>query len=105
MKRLAAFATLALGGMSFAFAQVEKVWVARYNGPGINGRNYDDPRAMIVEADGSVLVTGRSEGTNSFGFYEFATVKYDANGTQLWVARYSDPAQYDFTPRAMAVDS
>ena len=48
-----------------AFAQVEQVWVARYNGPGINGRNYDDPRAMIVEADGSVLVTGRSEGTNS----------------------------------------
>jgi len=74
------------------------VWVARYNGPG-NG--YDEARAIAIDNNGNVYVTGRSYGEGT-SYYDYATIKYNANGQELWVARYG--AGYD-EATAIAVDN
>ena len=62
------------------------LWVARYSGP-VN--DYAGASAMVLDADGNVYVTGSSLGVGTS--YDYATIKYDTNGNQLWVARYSGP--------------
>jgi uncharacterized delta-60 repeat protein len=75
-------------------------WVARYNGPG----NYDDyAKAMVVDDSGNVYVTGHSYGSSSH--YDYATMKYDSDGIEQWVARYNGPGNYHDTPKAIAVDT
>ncbi len=60
-----------------------ELWTAGYNGPG-NG--YDYAAAMAVDASGNVYVTGASEGSGTD--YDYATIKYDTNGNELWVINY-----------------
>jgi len=69
--------------------------VARYNGP---GNNVDGADALAVDGEGNVYVTGNSRGNQ--GHDDYATIKYDTNGNQLWVARYDDGS-----PTALVVDS
>lgn len=75
-------------------------WVARYNGPG-NGN--DVVYAMTLDASGNIYVTGESEGGVSRR--DYATIKYDRNGRELWVARYDGPGNYHDSARAVAVDA
>jgi uncharacterized delta-60 repeat protein len=79
-----------------------QLWVARYNGPESNS---DRATALAVDNSGNVYVTGHSD--NGYPDYvnDYATVKYDTNGNQLWVARYNGPANADDFPYALAVDS
>lgn len=50
--------------------------------------------ALALDSTGSLYVIGASGGEN--GFPDFATIKYDSNGNQLWVARYDGPTSgYD----------
>lgn len=80
-------------------ANGNELWVSRYNGLG----NDDDiPVAMTVDQNGSVYVTGHSQGSGTGR--DFATVKYDTNGNQLWVARYNGPGNGNEHPYAIAVD-
>jgi hypothetical protein len=66
-------------------------WVQRYNGPKDSS---DFATALVVDGPGNVYVTGYSMGAGTF--YDFATVKYNINGVQLWVQRYNGPANdYD----------
>ncbi len=65
-----------------------QVWVTRYNNPPTNGNDYGSDIAL--DAAGNVYVTGYSAGTGTGD--DFATVKYDASGNQLWVARYNNPS-------------
>ena len=63
-----------------------ELWVARYNGPG----NGDDlASALAVDAMGNVYVTGYSSGSVDPSSLNYATIKYDFNGNELWVARYN----------------
>ena len=58
-------------------------WVRRYDGPTTTfASDYDRPAALTLDANGNVFVTGNSSD-------DFATVKYDPQGTELWVRRYS----------------
>jgi uncharacterized delta-60 repeat protein len=76
-----------------------QLWVALYNGPG-NGP--DMARALKIDDSGNVYVTGYSSG-NETG-YDYATIKYDPNGNQLWVKRYNGPGNGDDQPYAHALE-
>jgi hypothetical protein len=78
-----------------------ELWVARYNGPG-NGSH--SATAIAVDSTGNVYVTGISWGGTATQF-DYATIKYDATGTELWVARYNGPASGNDGATAIAVDS
>ena len=43
---------------------------------------------MTVDSEANVYVTGASQGTGSV---DFATIKYDMSGNEMWVARYDGP--------------
>jgi hypothetical protein len=77
-----------------------QLWAVHYVGPG-NG-TYDVAAALAVDGQGAAFVTGRSLG--STGVYDYATVKYDPNGNQVWVARYDGPAHANDHATALAVD-
>src|SRR5262249_24896320 len=76
-------------------------WVARYNGPG-NG--VDRAEALAVDAAGNVYVTGWSWGGFGTGF-DYATIKYDADGNERWVTRYNGPVNGDDSAKALAADA
>ena len=67
-----------------------QLWMARYSGGGCEycsngGVNYATAIALSVE--GNVYVTGTGSSALD-GMAEYATIKYDTNGNQLWVATY-----------------
>ena len=76
-----------------------ELWVARYNG---TGWGMDWAEALAVDDSGNVYVTGLSTGSTTG--IDFATVKYDPDGSELWVARYSGPGYENDVPLALAVD-
>ena len=57
-------------------------WSRTYNGA---ANSYDEPKAIAVDAAGNIHVTGSSRGARDA---DFATVKYDPDGQELWTARY-----------------
>ncbi|MFQ6103254.1 MAG: SBBP repeat-containing protein [Candidatus Glassbacteria bacterium] len=59
------------------------LWLAEYNGP---GNSEDRPRAISLDERENVYLTGES--LDSITDFDFATIKYDKDGNQLWVARY-----------------
>jgi hypothetical protein len=75
-------------------------WVARYAGPG-NGE--DNPHGLGVDPSGNVYVTGSSVGDDHL--YHIGTVKYASDGTQLWVQRYTGPANGNDYSRELALDT
>jgi hypothetical protein len=74
------------------------IWVARYNGPG-NGSDYAG--AIGVDSFGNVYITGESTGVNAS--LDYATIKYDSAGNQIWVARYDGPSSGDDVAVALAI--
>ncbi|MCX6639374.1 MAG: SBBP repeat-containing protein [bacterium] len=64
-----------------------QLWVARYNGP---GNLNDEASSLALDNHGNVYVTGKSTGGLPYPSYDYATIKYDASGNQLWVARGDD---------------
>jgi uncharacterized delta-60 repeat protein len=80
-----------------------RLWVRHYNGPG-DGR--DEPKAIALDAQGNVYVTGFSEGAGTGS--DYATIKYSPDGKRLWVSRYTghNTGWYGWdSPYAMAVDA
>jgi hypothetical protein len=68
-----------------------QLWVARYDGP---AGGVDDARTVATDDLGNVYVSGGSTGAGTG--YDFATIKYDSQGAQQWVARYNGPGNgYD----------
>jgi hypothetical protein len=68
------------------------------------GQDNDEAFAIAVDDFGNVYVTGSS---SSFGTHaDYLTIKYDTNGTELWVARYDGPGVIDDDiPHDIAVDT
>ncbi|AEV97746.1 hypothetical protein Niako_1375 [Niastella koreensis GR20-10] len=76
-------------------------WVARYNGP---GNSTDDAMALAVDASLNVYVTGYSAAGPDETNFDYATVKYNKNGQQVWVRRYNGPANVHDQATALALD-
>ncbi|HYC29063.1 MAG TPA: SBBP repeat-containing protein, partial [Chitinophagaceae bacterium] len=74
-------------------------WVQRYNASSGN----DEAKAIALDASGNVYVTGHSPATSS-GNYDCATIKYDNNGTLLWLQRYAGSAGVNDEGNDIAVD-
>ena len=64
----------------------DTAWVRRYNGP---ESNHDCATAMTIDYLGNVYVTGQSY--SSVTGWDYATIKYDSSGNQLWVQKYNGP--------------
>jgi hypothetical protein len=77
----------------------DTAWVRRYNGPG-NG--LDQPTAIAVDLFGKTYVTGYSEAGDAY--QDYATVRYDETGNQIWVIRYDGPANSTDRSNAIVVD-
>ncbi len=77
-----------------------QLWTARYNATG-NGN--DIPLALAQDGFGNIYVTGQSQGVGTK--YDYATVKYDANGNQLWFARYNGTWNGDDYAQALSTDN
>jgi len=75
------------------------VWVRRYSGP---GKGWDWAFAIDLDASGNVYVTGYI--LDSSG-NDYATVKYDSLGNELWARRYNGPANRTDEASSMVVDS
>jgi hypothetical protein len=92
-------------GTSYDYATIKydsagnELWEKRYNGPG-NG--IDWAFAIAVDGSGNVYVTGGSGGSGTSD--DYATIKYDPDGNELWVTRYNSPANFGDYARAIAVD-
>jgi|GEM_PF-2427469 len=61
----------------------QQIWVSRYDHGGI-----DFATSLWVDPMGNVLVTGISSSSGSS--YDYATIKYDNSGNQVWVSRYDN---------------
>ena len=81
------------------YSQVVEEWVSRYNGLG-NGS--DTPRTIAVDDSSNVYVSGDSYGIGSN--FDYAAVKYNSEGNELWVARYNGPGNHEDRPFSMTID-
>jgi uncharacterized delta-60 repeat protein len=78
----------------------EEEWVARYDGP---GNSYDESNDLAIDIDGNVHVTGSSYGSGTAS--DYATIKYDSSGVEVWVVRYDGPADSSDQANALVLDA
>lgn len=86
-------------------AQPAQDWRAVYDGP---YHGFDDVPRLAVDGQGFVYVTGMSTGApnqDRYGDFDYATIKYDPLGNQVWVRRFAGPAGYKDEPQAILADA
>jgi hypothetical protein len=76
-----------------------ELWTERYNGP---ASAEDVARSVQIDSFGNIYASGWSRGDGVR--YDFATIKYDADGNQLWTVRYDGPASGHDKVYAIDVD-
>lgn len=65
----------------------------------------DKATALAIDSQNNPVITGVSQGFLIIVTpYDYATVKYDQNGNQLWVSRYNGPGNGEDKPSGIAVD-
>lgn len=77
-----------------------ELWRKFYNG---SAETIDYINAIVIDESQNIYVTGQSTGITS-GF-DYATIKYDNDGNQLWVARYNGSGNGEDRANAVAVDN
>jgi hypothetical protein len=78
------------------------VWAKDWNGPASD----DDIRTgLAVDPLGNVAVTGRTTIFGNDFKDDYATVKYDSSGNELWSVIYNGPADYDDEANAVVMDA
>lgn len=97
--------TLGLGGsddyLAIAYdTDGNELWASTYDGP---GQGHDQVEDAVLGANASFFVTGWSPGSGGTG-YDYATVKYEADGTEEWITRYDGLVSGDDYALAIALD-
>lgn len=93
------------GGGNFDYATIkynsngDTIWVRRYDGP---GNSYDQATSILTDLSGNVYVTGYS--ADSVTYYDYATIKYNSDGNQQWVARYNGTGNLSDYAYSIALD-
>jgi hypothetical protein len=82
-----------------------QLWVNRYHAPDITGSGSYGSSANALEIDnkGNVYVTGT--GWNDYCNNDYTTIKYNANGKQVWIARYNGTGSGKRSASALFVDN
>ena len=75
-------------------------WVARYNSA---ANDADYAHYIAVDGSGNVIVTGNSEGSGTGR--DYATVKYNPVGVELWAVRYNGSGNSTDYGEALTLDS
>ncbi|HEY0029562.1 MAG TPA: SBBP repeat-containing protein, partial [Bacteroidia bacterium] len=75
-------------------------WATKYNSP---DANYDEARAITVDASGNVYVTGYTQ-TLVLTNFDYGTVKYNSSGVQQWGMRYNGTGDDYDRANAIALD-
>ncbi|HQY51825.1 MAG TPA: SBBP repeat-containing protein [Ignavibacteria bacterium] len=75
-------------------------WVNRYSGP---SGNADQAYSIVLDASRNVYVTGNSHQGGSTN-QDFTTIKYNSNGTQLWI-KINDYGAADFAKKVILDNS
>lgn len=78
----------------------ELEWSRRFAGP---VEAVDTPSGIALGPEGSVYVTGESDTTMTGE--DYLTIKYDAEGNELWVQRFGAVGNDQESPVAIVVDS
>jgi uncharacterized delta-60 repeat protein len=78
----------------------EEEWVARYDGP---GKYMNDANAMTLDKHGNIYITGASYSKSTY--FDYATIKYNIYGEQVWVVRYNDSSNYRDEALAIVTDN
>lgn len=73
-------------------------WIMHYDG----SKGWDFGSALAVDKNQNVHVTGSSEGLNTGS--DCATIKYNSNGVEQWVARYNGASTFHDWAYDIAVD-
>jgi uncharacterized delta-60 repeat protein len=76
------------------------LWVATYNG---TGNSSDYVNGLVVDAAGNAYVTGASWGWPTTE--DYVTIKYTANGSLAWLARWDGGTMTDDWGQAVALDA
>jgi len=80
-------------------------WAGRYEGSELGFFN-DLAHDIAVDKQGNVYVTGESLGRNEGDLsYDYATVKYNSSGEEMWVARYNGTVNKHDYCNAIALDN
>lgn len=86
--------------IKYAAADGALLWEKRYNSP---ANTIDEARAVAVDGNGDVVVTGASYNADIIS--DYYTAKYSGtNGALLWERRYNGPAHGEDYPTALALD-
>ncbi len=92
-------------GASFDYCTIKydsngaQEWYAKHNG---DANNLDIPTSIAIDYSGNIIITGYSNRVGTH--FDFATIKYDKNGDELWIAYYDGPANYYDIPTVLVVD-
>ena len=74
-------------------------WTRRYDGPANGADHVSD---LVIDHLGDIYVTGASAGVGTN--LDYASVKYDSSGQELWVRRYNGPEGNFDRAEAIVVD-
>jgi len=80
----------------------EEQWVKRYDG---DANREDTPVKILLDKSGNIYVTGQSRKTSLLGSEDYATVKYNSSGDELWVKRFDGDASSTDIPFDLKIDN